>query len=480
MNLCFSVRLRISTGTSSSERDSYVMLPSSLLTTRPLRPVICRRGKITARPATSTTSKTENEEKRTRCKYLRNVFRPSQLIDEFVQGVGGKVLGQLLQLIQQIPFHLLGNLHRVLTGDAAVLTLCFDWRGERTWTLNHTVGGLSVRLCRAALCSPMLGAAGGLTGALKAGLVEPSPDASKALWMESGSMLFRRFFFFFFSLPFFGSFLMSHGSIGGGSAFGFVLFLLWSIFLFFLKAQLEISPSSPSSSDSSLNGLKSSSSSAELTDLKLSSLSQSLPESLSDSSDWLSSELVPDKPPCLRGFFLCCFFDSGPKRCRSQHGQLKHPWGKREFVKFHVMIYRFHTRAEPSHTFPFLALLFRLCCSVSRSRSLLWRQVNTQQAVKLLPVRSGEVLLNQGLQHSSAKREKRVTAMRHRGVGGWLPLPERTLQWTRSHWAPLRPPPEPPAFWLLRWTADRSPRTAEQTDSVTISVKRASAVLGAK
>lgn len=143
--------------------------------------------------------------------------------------------------------------------------------------------------------------------------------------MESGSMLFRRFFFFFLSLPFFGSFLMSHGSIGGGSAFGFVLFLLWSFFLFFLKAQLEISPSSPSSSDSSLNGLKSSSSSAELTDLKLSSLSKSLPESLSDSSDWLSSELVPDKPPCLRGFFLCCFFDSGPKRCRSQHRQLKHP-----------------------------------------------------------------------------------------------------------------------------------------------------------
>lgn len=45
MNLCFSVRLRISTGTSSSDRDSYVMVPSSLLTTRPLRPVICRKGR---------------------------------------------------------------------------------------------------------------------------------------------------------------------------------------------------------------------------------------------------------------------------------------------------------------------------------------------------------------------------------------------------------------------------------------------------
>lgn len=136
-------------------------------------------------------------------------------------------------------------------------------------------------------------------------------------------MLFRRFFFFFFSFPFFGSFLMSHGSIGGRSAFRFVLFL-FVVRFFLFKTQLAVSPSSSSSSDSSLNGLKSSSSSsAELTDLKLSSLSQSLPESLSDSSDWLSSELVPDKPPCLRGFFLCCFFDSGPKRCRSQHRQLK-------------------------------------------------------------------------------------------------------------------------------------------------------------
>lgn len=47
--------------------------------------------------------------------------------------------------------------------------------------VNRAVEALTVGLCRAALCSPMLGAAGGLTGALKAGLVEPSPDANKAL-----------------------------------------------------------------------------------------------------------------------------------------------------------------------------------------------------------------------------------------------------------------------------------------------------------
>lgn len=58
----------------------------------------------------------------------------------------------------------------------------------------------------------MAGVVGGLTGALKAGLVEPSPEASKALWIESGSMLFLLFFFFSF-FPFFGSFLISHGSI---------------------------------------------------------------------------------------------------------------------------------------------------------------------------------------------------------------------------------------------------------------------------
>ena len=67
------------------------------------------------------------------------------------------------------------------------------------------------------------------------------------------------------------------------------------------------SPSSSSSLDSSLKGLKSSSSSPELTDLKLSSLSASF----SDSSDWLSSELLPDSPPDLRGFFTC-FLTSAP------------------------------------------------------------------------------------------------------------------------------------------------------------------------
>lgn len=111
---------------------------------------------------------------------------------------------------------------------------------------------------------------------------------------------------------------------------GFAPFFLWGL----VKAQLEISPSSSSSSDSSLNGLKSSSSSPELTDLKLSSLSHSLPESLSDSSNWLSSELVPDKPPCLRGFFLCCFFASDPKRC-----------GGRQFQAFHETE-RFLSNAE--------------------------------------------------------------------------------------------------------------------------------------
>lgn len=48
-------------------------------------------------------------------------------------------------------------------------------------------------------------------GVVKAGLMEPRPEANKALWIESGSMLF---FFFFFSLHFFTPFLFpdSQGS----------------------------------------------------------------------------------------------------------------------------------------------------------------------------------------------------------------------------------------------------------------------------
>jgi len=155
----------------------------------------------------------------------------------------------------------------------------------------------------------MAGALGGMTAVVKAGLVEPNPEANKALWMESGSILLF-FFFFLFSFPFFGSFRMSHGSKTRGGHKG----LPWAPSQInkkvSVKLPFEVSPSSPSSSDSSLNGLKSSSSSPELTDLKLSSLS--LLDSSSD-SDWLSSELVPDRPPCLRGFFFCCcFFTSEP------------------------------------------------------------------------------------------------------------------------------------------------------------------------
>lgn len=61
-------------------------------------------------------------------------------------------------------------------------------------------------------CLPGAAAVGAMTGAVKAGLVEPNPEANKALWMESGSILFLLFFFFFFSFPFFGSFLISQGS----------------------------------------------------------------------------------------------------------------------------------------------------------------------------------------------------------------------------------------------------------------------------
>lgn len=61
--------------------------------------------------------------------------------------------------------------------------------------------------------SPGAGVLGGLTGAVKEGLVELRPEANKALWIESGSILFR--LFFFFSFPFLGSFLMSQGSEGG-------------------------------------------------------------------------------------------------------------------------------------------------------------------------------------------------------------------------------------------------------------------------
>ncbi len=50
-----------------------------------------------------------------------------------------------------------------------------------------------------------------MVGVVKVGLVVPSPEANKALWIESGSMLFF-FFLFLLSLLFFVSFLMSHGS----------------------------------------------------------------------------------------------------------------------------------------------------------------------------------------------------------------------------------------------------------------------------
>ena len=66
-----------------------------------------------------------------------------------------------------------------------------------------------------ALCLlPVAGVLGVFTaGAVKAGLFEPRPEASRALWIESGSMLFFFFFFLlFFSLPFLCSFLMSQGS----------------------------------------------------------------------------------------------------------------------------------------------------------------------------------------------------------------------------------------------------------------------------
>lgn len=144
--------------------------------------------------------------------------------------------------------------------------------------------------------SPGAGVLGGLTGAVKEGLVELRPEASKALWIESGSMLFR--LFFFFSFPFLGSFLMSQGSGRRKEKPCCSNTTTWIIF------NSQLLPPSSSSSDSSLNGLKSSSSSAELTDLKLSSLS----DSLSESSD--SSELVPERPPCLRDFFFCCFLTS--------------------------------------------------------------------------------------------------------------------------------------------------------------------------
>ncbi len=47
MNLDFSVRLSSSSGTSDSERDSYWTPPSSVLTTRPFRPVICKTNPTT-------------------------------------------------------------------------------------------------------------------------------------------------------------------------------------------------------------------------------------------------------------------------------------------------------------------------------------------------------------------------------------------------------------------------------------------------
>lgn len=51
--------------------------------------------------------------------------------------------------------------------------------------------------------------AGEMTGAEeKLGRFDPRPDANKALWMESGSILF----FFFLSLLFLWSFLINHGS----------------------------------------------------------------------------------------------------------------------------------------------------------------------------------------------------------------------------------------------------------------------------
>lgn len=120
-------------------------------------------------------------------------------------------------------------------------------------------------------------------------------------------------------------------------------------------------------------------------------------------------------------------------------------------------------------TFPFLALLFLLCCSLTWSWSLLWWEVDTKQAVKLLSVGSRKVLLNQGLQHSSTK-EKHVITMIYSDiillqiVHGRLSLLGHTLQLTQSRWALLLPLPKPRVFLLLQWTEDQSPHTEEQMD----------------
>ena len=89
--------------------------------------------------------------------------------------------------------------------------LTYEHKSRRSVTLIGLNQDIITLLCHAATCSPVAGALGGLTEAVKAGLEEPSPEANKALWIESGSTLLL-LFFFFFSFPFFGSFLISQGS----------------------------------------------------------------------------------------------------------------------------------------------------------------------------------------------------------------------------------------------------------------------------
>lgn len=70
---------------------------------------------------------------------------------------------------------------------------------------------------------------------------------------------------------------------------------------------------------------------------------------------------------------------------------------KGQFTVLHL----WGTNVKGPLTFPFLALLFGFCCGVIEgSGCCLCRQVNTQQAIQLLPVRSWKMLLNQGLQHT--------------------------------------------------------------------------------
>lgn len=100
----------------------------------------------------------------------------------------------------------------------------------------------------------------------------------------------------------------------------------------------------------------------------------------------------------LAGFLLLLLLNISTWQCQKYRPKRQKGW-------IYTLTSIRHQHQGPL-TFPFLALLFCFCCSVITGRGcFLCRQINTQQAIKLLPVRSWKMLLNQGLQDTPTSKK---------------------------------------------------------------------------